>query len=71
MKRGKLGKEKYKIYSLREKEDQKINGLLSSWDKGHRKFKEKPDAKLDKGGSTIRVNHPVKLPMSEKELKKN
>lgn len=34
-------------------------------------FKEKPDAKLDKGGSTVRVNHPAQLPMCAKELNEN
>ena len=71
MKRSKLRKEKIHNVQFEEKwSPRKRNGPKFRAQR-HKRFKEKPNAKWNKGDGDLRARpHPAKLPTCEKELKK-
>lgn len=67
MEMGKQGKKKYKVYNLRRKEHWERH--VGAKSQGEGKFKEKPDAKWNKGSDLGATSHPAKFSTCEKELK--
>lgn len=70
MKRTKLDKEKYKMYSLKRSTRKCFVGAKSSVH-GDKNFEEKLDTKYNKGSGDLRArSHPVKIPTGKDELRR-
>ena len=72
MKRSKLSKESYKMYSLRKKEFTRKQNRTQSYIQGDKQIKGNTDVKDNKDSGNLKAQQQAdKLPTSEKEVKKN